>query len=128
VDRAIGLVVALHQTTALEPNISVDERKVMVMMISQLLKYLRPDCAVYHVRAVNLIWALDALTKRSHVESILAKTMTSQESYNVQEAYEAFGVLWRLTGQCLDSFLPEQCLNPSNKRTLFFLAFVLRSL
>lgn len=70
----------------------------MYKMINRLLNYLRPDCAVYHVRAVNLIWSLEGATKRSRVESILAQAMTSPESRKEQEAYEAFGVLWRLTG------------------------------
>lgn len=74
-------------------------------MVNKLLKYLRTDCAVYHIRAVNLIWSLEAATKRSHVESILAQTMTSPESRNIHESYEAFGVLWRLTGECIMFYL-----------------------
>jgi hypothetical protein len=70
----------------------------MYKMVNKLMKYLHSDCAVYHVRAVNLIWSLEAATKRSHVESILSQTMTSPESRNIHESYEAFGVLWRLTG------------------------------
>jgi hypothetical protein len=64
----------------------------------QLFEYLRPNCAAYHVRAVNLIWSLEASTAHPHAESIIAQSMTSPESRNVHEAYEAFGVLWRLTG------------------------------
>jgi len=67
-------------------------------MVNKLLKYLHPDYGVYHLRAVNLIWSLESSTTHSHVESILAQSMTSPESRNVSEAYEAFGVLWRLTG------------------------------
>jgi hypothetical protein len=98
VDRTVSLVVALHQTNGLEPRMSIDNRPIMYKMVNKLMKYLRSDCAVYHVRAVNLIWSLEAATKRSHVESILAQTMTSPESRNVYESYEAFGILWRLTG------------------------------
>ncbi|KAJ6623058.1 Dopey, N-terminal-domain-containing protein [Mycena sp. CBHHK59/15] len=103
VDRTISLIVALHGTKGLHPRLLVDERPTMYKMVNRLLKYLRPNFAVYHVRSVNLIWSLEAATSRSHVESILAQTMTSPESRNVQEAYEAFGVLWRLTE---DNFLP----------------------
>lgn len=87
---------------------SVDDRPTMYKMVNKLLKYLRADCAVYHVRAVNLIWSLEAATKRSHVESILAQTMTSPESRNIHESYEAFGVLWRLTGECSVVYLHLQ--------------------
>ncbi|KAJ7610904.1 Dopey, N-terminal-domain-containing protein [Roridomyces roridus] len=103
VDRTISLIVALHGTPNLNPRLLVDERAIMSKMVNRLLKYLRPNFAVYHVRSVNLIWALQSATSRSHVESILAQTMTSPQSRNVQEAYEAFGVLWRLTE---DNLLP----------------------
>lgn len=94
----MSLVVALHQTEALDPRPSIDDRRTMYKMVKRLLQYLRPQFAVYHVQAVNLIWSLEAATIHPHVESILAQTMTSPESRNVHEAYEAFGVLWRLTG------------------------------
>ncbi|KAK0466281.1 Dopey, N-terminal-domain-containing protein [Desarmillaria tabescens] len=103
VDRAVSLVVALHHASGMEPKVHIDERPTMYKMMTKLLRYLRSDCAAYHVRAVNLIWALEAATKRPHVESILAQTMNSPESRNVQESYEAFGVLWRLTE---DNLLP----------------------
>ncbi|EEB87119.1 hypothetical protein MPER_15660, partial [Moniliophthora perniciosa FA553] len=97
VDRIVSLVVALYQTKGLEPNFSIDNRATMSNMATRLLTYLRPHCAAYHARAVNLIWSLEAATDRPHVESILAQTMASSESRKVQEAYEAFGVFWRLT-------------------------------
>ncbi|KAK7464504.1 hypothetical protein VKT23_006673 [Stygiomarasmius scandens] len=103
VDKVISLIVAIHQIKDLEPNVSIDDRSTMSKMVNKLLRYLRSDCAVYHVRTVNLIWSLEAAATRPHVESILAQTMTSPESRNVQEAYEAFGVLWRLTE---DNMLP----------------------
>ncbi|KAJ7204429.1 Dopey, N-terminal-domain-containing protein [Mycena pura] len=103
VDRAISLIVALHATPNLLPRLLVDERPIIHKMITGLLKYLRPNLTVYHVRSVNLIWALEKATSRSHVESILAQTMTSPESRNLPDAYEAFGVLWRLTE---DNLLP----------------------
>ncbi|KAK7063885.1 dopey-N domain-containing protein [Favolaschia claudopus] len=103
VDRAISLIVALHGTPNLLPRLLVDERAIMFKMVIGLMKYLRPSFTVYHVRAVTLIWSLEKATSRSHVESILAQMMNAPESRNVQEAYEAFGVLWRLTE---DNLLP----------------------
>jgi hypothetical protein len=70
----------------------------MSKMVNKLLHYLRAEYTTYHVRAVNLIWSLESSVKKPDVESILAQSMTSPESRNVSEAYEAFGVLWRLTG------------------------------
>ncbi|KAG7099897.1 hypothetical protein E1B28_001698 [Marasmius oreades] len=103
VDRIVSLIVALQQTQGLEPNFSIDERATMSKMVTRLMYYLRPDCAAYHLRAVNLVWALEASIPRPHVESILAQSMASPESRNVQETYESFGVLWRLTE---DNLLP----------------------
>ncbi|KAG6813245.1 hypothetical protein H0H92_012882 [Tricholoma furcatifolium] len=103
IDRTVSLLVALHRNTNLDLKPSIDDRPTMFKMVNKLLKYLRPNCAVYHVRAVNLIWSLEAATTHSHVESIVAQTMTSPESRNILEAYEAFGVLWRLTE---DNLLP----------------------
>ncbi|KIK71711.1 hypothetical protein GYMLUDRAFT_33858 [Collybiopsis luxurians FD-317 M1] len=104
VDKVISLIVLLYHSNDLLPNFSIDDRLTMSKMVNRLLLYLRPHCAVYHVRAVALIWELEAATaRRSHVESILAQAMNSPESRNVHEAYEAFGVLWRLTE---DNLLP----------------------
>ena len=64
----------------------------------QLLKYLRPEYAVYHVRAVNLVWQLENANPQPHVEAVLSQSLASPQSRNNHGAYEAFGVLWRLTG------------------------------
>lgn len=42
---------------------------------------------------------LESATTHHHVESIVAQSLTTPKSRGVHEAYEAFGVLWRLTGQ-----------------------------
>lgn len=47
---------------------------------------------------MHLIWDLEHVLKRPHIESVIAQSLTSPESRNVQERYEAFGVFWRLTG------------------------------
>lgn len=97
-DKVVSLIIGLHQTNDLTPNFSIDDRLTMSKMVNRLLVYLRPECAVYHVRAVNLIWSLESVTMKPHVESILAQAMNWPESRNISETYEAFGVLWRLTG------------------------------
>ncbi|KAL0951843.1 hypothetical protein HGRIS_008504 [Hohenbuehelia grisea] len=99
IDRTIALLVALHQTKGLEPRLSIDSRPIMYKMVNKLLLYLHGNFSAYHVRAVNLLWAIEASTKRPHVEAIVAQTMTSPEFRNTQDAYEAFGVLWRLTDE-----------------------------
>jgi hypothetical protein len=72
----------------------------MSKMVNKLLYYLRPEYTTYHVRAVNLVWSLESSARKPYVESIIAQSMISPESRSVSKAYEAFGVLWRLTGVC----------------------------
>jgi hypothetical protein len=64
----------------------------------QLLGYLRPKYTPYHVRAVQLLWELQAIVSHHEFESVIAKTLSSQK-LGQSDAYEAFGVFWRLTGQ-----------------------------
>ncbi|EPQ60111.1 hypothetical protein GLOTRDRAFT_101965 [Gloeophyllum trabeum ATCC 11539] len=109
VDRIVTAVVAIHQSQGLEPSISIDTRPLMSRMVNTLFKYLRPNRTAYHVRAVNLIWSLEDATLRPHVESIIAQNLMSPESRNIQEAYEAFGVL------VLDPILYD-LLDPSIRR------------
>lgn len=54
---------------------------------------------MYHVRVVSLIWETEALDTHPHVESILAEELSKSRHQRLQEAYDAFGVLWRLTGR-----------------------------
>jgi len=68
------------------------------MTFFQLLRYLGPECAVYHVRAVNLVWQLENANPQPHVEAVLSQNLVSPQSRDNHRAYEAFGVLWRLTG------------------------------
>ena len=64
----------------------------------QLLHFLLPAYALYHVRAVQLVWALEKATGYRHVEPILSETLTAEETKHSSKAFDAFGVLWRLTG------------------------------
>ncbi|KAH9920216.1 Dopey, N-terminal-domain-containing protein [Epithele typhae] len=82
VDRLVATAVKLHQTDRLEPVFSLNKRAYIQTMVDVLLYYLRPSFTAYHVRAVGLIC-----------------TITGR----LQDACEAFGVLWRLTE---DSALP----------------------
>ncbi|KAH6916730.1 Dopey, N-terminal-domain-containing protein [Coprinopsis sp. MPI-PUGE-AT-0042] len=103
VDRVVTLITALHRNEHLQPALSIQRRSTIQKMVTKLLKYLRADFVPYHARAVNLICGIETATRLCHVESVIAQTMTSPESRNVAEAYEAFGILWRLTD---DTFLP----------------------
>lgn len=68
----------------------------------QLLWYLRPSYTAYHTRAVNLIWTLERLGTQPHVESVIAQSLSARHPTELQDACEAFGILWRLTGTRFD--------------------------
>ncbi|KIJ66430.1 hypothetical protein HYDPIDRAFT_26778 [Hydnomerulius pinastri MD-312] len=97
VDRCISLIVSLQRSSKFSPKLQIDQRPVVSRMVKKLFKFLHQDWAIFHARAVNLIWTLESSTGRHYVESIISQSMSSPESRNVHEAFEAFGVLWRLT-------------------------------
>ncbi|EIN14374.1 hypothetical protein PUNSTDRAFT_140678 [Punctularia strigosozonata HHB-11173 SS5] len=103
IDRVVTLTCSLHQRQDLTPRLSISDRKATERIVSALWTYLDPEFAAYHVRAVNLIWSLESFGALSHVESVIARILTTSESRDVQKAHQAFGVLWRLTD---DGFLP----------------------
>ncbi|KAI0756510.1 Dopey, N-terminal-domain-containing protein [Daedaleopsis nitida] len=103
IDGLISTTVKIHQSERLEPAFSLNKRSYISTMVNVLLRYLRPTTSAYHVRAVNLIWLLERLSTHPHVESVIAESLCSRQSAELQNACEAFGVLWRLTE---DSMLP----------------------
>ncbi|KAG2155714.1 Dopey, N-terminal-domain-containing protein [Suillus clintonianus] len=97
VDQVVSLILSLDGAQKLSPKLSMDKRPVVSRMVKKLFRYLHADLATCHVRAVNLIWSIESVSRPHEVESIIAQSMCSPESRNVFEAHEAFGVLWRLS-------------------------------
>ncbi|KAJ1302793.1 hypothetical protein OPQ81_003100 [Rhizoctonia solani] len=102
VDSAVGLVVRLCRSNLVTPALTIGKRSQAEALINLLLNYLRPEYTPYHVRAVQLLWEMQAIVTHHEFESVIAKTMSSQK-LGQSNAYEAFGVLWRLTD---DSLVP----------------------
>ncbi|GJE86225.1 Dopey, N-terminal-domain-containing protein [Phanerochaete sordida] len=96
-DNSVSAVITLHETTCLEPRLSIDNRTTLLALGVPLLRYLGPAWSSYHQRAVNLIWALENAAGSQQIVAIISQSLTSQDSLEVREACEAFGVLWRLT-------------------------------
>ncbi|KAH7886231.1 Dopey, N-terminal-domain-containing protein [Phlebopus sp. FC_14] len=103
VDRCVTVIVSLHMSARLTARLYINKQPVVSRIVKKLFRFLHRDYAVFHVRAVNLVWTLEAITGRHYVESIIAQSMCSSETLHVHEAFEAFGVLWRLTE---DEMLP----------------------
>ncbi|KAL4070521.1 Dopey, N-terminal-domain-containing protein [Scleroderma citrinum] len=96
-DRCVSLIVALHRSSRLLLRTPMGQKLVVNRMVKRLFRFLQQECAIYHVRAVGLVWTLEASTGRHYVESIIAQSLNSPDFCRLDEALEAFGVLWRLT-------------------------------
>ncbi|KAG8913507.1 hypothetical protein FRC01_004504 [Tulasnella sp. 417] len=103
VDKAIGAFIAISSTQFITPRLAIDQRRAISKMVLVLLAFLRPQWVPYHVRAVQLIWSLEANTRHSHVEAVIAGSLSDADSRPQLASFDAFGVLWRLTD---DSLLP----------------------
>ncbi|KAF8684488.1 Dopey, N-terminal [Rhizoctonia solani] len=109
VDSVIGLVIRLCRSSLVTPALTIGKRPQVETFISLLLGYLRPEYTPYHVRGVQLLWELQATVSHREFESVVAKTLSSQKM-GKSDAYEAFGVFWRLTD---DSLVPGyRCKTP----------------
>lgn len=65
----------------------------------QVFDYLAPDLSPYHLRSVNLVWALEQSSTKRHVEATIAQLLSNPDPTIAQRHFDAFGVLWRLTGR-----------------------------
>ncbi|CAE6478176.1 unnamed protein product [Rhizoctonia solani] len=101
-DSVVGLVIRLCRSNLTIPTLTIGKRSQAEALINLLFGYLRPEYTPYHVRAVQLLWELQAIVTHHEFESVIAKAMSSQR-LGQSDAYEAFGVLWRLTD---DSLVP----------------------
>lgn len=69
----------------------------MYAILDALFSYLGPDHAIYHVRAVELLWEVNQLAEMHTFENVIAARLT--------RSFDAFGTLWRLTD---DTMLPGE--------------------
>ncbi|THH09322.1 hypothetical protein EW145_g2101 [Phellinidium pouzarii] len=96
-DKVVSLSIRLHSMSALHPTPSFDSRPRFLSMMRALMGYLRLETSPYHVRAVRLIWELEHATTHRHLESIIAQSLVACTAKTGYDAYDAFGVLWRLS-------------------------------
>ena len=107
VESAIQALIAL-QSAPITPNIILDRRTTLSMLVNLVLGYLRPEQSAFHMQAVALIWALEDLSKYKHVEAAICQGLTAKDLRTRSAAYEAFGNLWRFSD---DSLLPASRLS-----------------
>ncbi|EIW69034.1 hypothetical protein TREMEDRAFT_71761 [Tremella mesenterica DSM 1558] len=101
VDRIIVLALKASTSSAFRPKINVAESRAMSCLLDALFRYLKSEAALYHVRAVELLWECNQRAEIHTLENVIARRMSSP--IRRAEAFDAFGVLWRLSD---DSILP----------------------
>ncbi|WVW80007.1 hypothetical protein I302_101980 [Kwoniella bestiolae CBS 10118] len=67
----------------------------LVQALAKLFRYLRPDAAQYHIRAVELLWEYNQMAELHTLENVIARRMTAVPLNSA--GFDAFGILWRLT-------------------------------
>jgi hypothetical protein len=103
VDVLVDSLLQASRSRLFKPPIDLASDAVMSPILDALFRYLRPDAAAYHARAVELLWEFNQLAEVHTLESVIARRMSSPTRKS--EAFEAFGVLWR---QSDDSMLPGE--------------------
>lgn len=103
VDVLVDSLLQASRSQLFKPPIDLASDAVMSPILDALFRYLRPDAAAYHARAVELLWEFNQLAEVHTLESVIARRMSSPTRKS--EAFEAFGVLWR---QSDDSMLPGE--------------------
>jgi hypothetical protein len=76
--------------------IQTDNR--ICLLAYQLLDFLEGHTAPFFLQAVKLIWELQKSSQFRHVETIFSSRLTSEDPRVRVSAFEAFGNLWRHTG------------------------------
>ncbi|TXT04269.1 hypothetical protein VHUM_04267 [Vanrija humicola] len=103
VDSLVDAALRASRCRLLLPPIVVTTDSVMTTVLNSLFRYLGPDAAAYHARAVELIWEYNQLAEPHTLESVIARRMSTVPGKS--EAFAAFGVLWR---QSDDTMLPGE--------------------
>jgi len=99
--RAIALVSSKSsREKKLESNVSLlNNRRDIEILVEKILKYLDPGFSVYHIRATQLFWEVVSIDGKRHVESVLCGSLTEVDGEERIDACDAFGTLWRLSGE-----------------------------
>lgn len=78
----------------------------MNTILDAMFRFLRPDAAPHHVRAVELLWKINQRAPLHTLESVISHRMAAQGQARI-DALHAFGVLWRLTGKSISSIVAD---------------------
>ncbi|KAJ9474697.1 Protein dopey [Pseudozyma hubeiensis] len=97
VERIVEVLISCCICRALEKPVRLDPPHVLDRIVACLLRYLAPEMAPFHVRAVELLWATCKVTQRSRIETAVAQQLTRGDATARSAALTAFGTFWRLS-------------------------------
>lgn len=97
VERIVEVLISCCICRALDRPLVLDAPTRVDRIVAALLRYLSPAMAPYHVRAVELLWATNKVTRRSRLETALAHQLSHNDAAARAAALTAFGAYWRLS-------------------------------
>ncbi|KAI3475499.1 hypothetical protein L1887_63123 [Cichorium endivia] len=97
VERIVEVLISCCICRALDRPLVLDAPTRVDRIVVALLRYLSPAMAPYHVRAVELLWATNKVTRRSRLETALAHQLSHNDAAARAAALTAFGAYWRLS-------------------------------
>lgn len=103
----IRTIISIQKTPTITPSIPPKTRRIIDICAGKLLHYLQSPCSAVYVEAAQLIWAVEALSDRPYIESMVASQLASPDESARCAAFESFGNLWRFTE---DNQLPGRVL------------------
>ncbi|KAF9201272.1 hypothetical protein BGZ49_008474 [Haplosporangium sp. Z 27] len=124
---ATTMVELIVELKVIHPSF-LDNREHMRPIVDRLWIFLADEYMHLHLRASQLIWMLQDVTLMSHeVETAIASYLVSENTKTRIDAYQKFGVFWRLSDDIQHSstaFVRPMMLmldslsstNPSNRR------------
>ncbi|OCF39597.1 hypothetical protein I317_06612 [Kwoniella heveanensis CBS 569] len=106
IEAIVTTALKASRCSIFKPSVSITSDVTMSAILDSLFRYLRPDAAPYHARAVELLWDYNQLAEVHTLENVIARRMNAIPFSNA--AFDAFGIFWRLTD---DSMLPGEIFN-----------------
>ncbi|GAC98202.1 hypothetical protein PHSY_005791 [Pseudozyma hubeiensis SY62] len=97
VERIVEVLISCCICRALEKPVRLDPPQALDRIVACLFRYLAPEMAPFHVRAVELLWATCKVTQRSRIETAVGQQLTRGDATARTAALTAFGTFWRLS-------------------------------
>ncbi|KAJ1596438.1 hypothetical protein NDA11_000447 [Ustilago hordei] len=96
-ERIVEVLISCCICRALSQPIRLDPPHILDRIVASLLRYLAPAMSPYHVRAVELLWAIHKVTQRSRLETAMTQQLSRGTHTARAAGLVAFGTFWRLS-------------------------------